>query len=336
LDSSYIKYIIESKYGLRVNALEKIKNVYRVKTTEKDYCLKVIKYNFNHFIFIIEAIKHLQNNGFQRIPKMIKTVDGMDFIELEGNFAYLTVWIDARESNYDNPIDMVTASRKLAELHDKSMGFQVDRRMEPRVGWFKWLENFITRSNEILDFKRRIAAKPYMSEFDYMYLDAMEEELQRIENSVVHLSDSEYLEKMEKEIEKRGFCHHDYAHHNVLIEPNKEVNIIDFDYCILDSHLHDLSSLMIRTMKNGKWDLNTALYILDAYSSIYPIEEEDIPIMSAFVEFPQDYWQVGIQYYWEHQPWGEEFFVNKLKRILDDREERQEFVEDFSSVKYNG
>lgn len=334
MDSSYIKYIVESKYGLKVNALEKIKNVYRIKADDKDYCLKVIKYNFNHFIFIIEAIKHLQNKGFEKIPKMIKTVGGKDFIELESNHAYLTEWINARESNYDNPVDVSIAARKLAELHDKSMGFQVDRRMEPRVGWFKWIENFITRSDEILDFKRRIAAKQYMSEFDYMYLDAMEEELERIENSLEHLSDSEYLTKMQREIEKRGFCHHDYAHHNVLIEPNNQVNIIDFDYCMLDSHLHDLSSLIVRTMKNGKWNINDTLKLLDSYSSIYPIEKDDIQIIAAFIEFPQDYWQVGIQYYWECQPWGEEFFVNKLSRILEDREERQEFVEDFSIIKY--
>lgn len=336
MDSSYIKYIIESKYDLKVNALEKIKNVYRVNADDKDYCLKVIKYNFNHFLFIIEAIKHLQNNGFQKIPKMIKTIEGMDFIELEGNYAYLTIWVNARECNYDNPMDMLTASKKLAELHNKSIGFQVDRRMEPRVGWFKWLENFITRSNEILDFKRRITAKSYMSEFDYMYLDSMEEEFGRIERSIADLSESGYLGKMQREIEKRGFCHHDYAHHNVLIEPNMEVNIIDFDYCMLDSHLHDLSSLMVRVMKNGKWDISTALSILEAYSSIYPIEQDDVSIMSAFIEFPQDYWQVGIQYYWEGQPWGEEFFITKLRKILEDRDERQEFVEDFSILKYKG
>lgn len=54
---------------------------------------------------------------------------------------------------------------------------------------------------------------------------------------------------MDKEVMKMGFCHHDYAHHNILVDDKNELNIIDFDYCILDSHLHDLASLLIRAMK---------------------------------------------------------------------------------------
>ena len=47
---------------------------------------------------------------------------------------------------------------------------------------------------------------------------------------------------MDKEFLKR-FCHHDFAHHNLLIDKQGEINVIDFDYCILDSHIHDLASL---------------------------------------------------------------------------------------------
>ena len=336
MDNLSVKNVIESKYNLKVNALEKIKNVYKVQTADRDYCLKVIKYNTNHFLFIIGAIKHLQNNGFEKIPEIIKNKNGMEYIMIENNHAYLTPWVNARECNYDNPIDIKTATWKLAELHKKSVGFQVDGRMQPRIGWFKWIENYITRSNEILDFKRRIENKPNMSEFDYLYLDAMDEQLEICEKAVMNLNESKYLEKMQWEMVKRGFCHHDYAHHNVLIEADGQVDIIDFDYCMLDSHLHDLSSLMIRRMKNGKWDMRNALFILDAYNSIYKLDKDDIPIMAAFMEFPQDYWQVGIQYYWERQPWEEEYFVSKLRKLLGDRMEREEFIEEFRVFKYKG
>lgn len=122
----------------------------------------------------------------------------------------------------------------------------------------------------------------------------------------------------------------------MLIGENNEVGIIDFDYCILDTHLHDLASLLIRKMKNGKWDVNNALFILDVYNSVYSIQIQDIPIMAAFMEFPQDFWQVGIQYYWEQQPWEEQFFINKLSKIALDGEEKQEFINEFRTLKYRG
>lgn len=336
LDDTELIRVIEDAYELNLIDIEKIKNVYKIKTANKEYCLKVIKYNFDHFLFILGAIRHLQHKGFNTILEIIKPVNGNEYIMIDGKYCYLTPWVTARECNYDNPVDIVTASMKLAELHVNSEGFTITDNMRPRVGWFKWIEVYRTRRSEILDFKHRIYNKDCRTEFDELYLKIMAEELYRAERAVSNLDSSDYLQKMYIEVEKKGFCHHDYAHHNVLIEENGSVDIIDFDYCILDSHLHDLSSLLLRRMKNGKWDLENARAILNSYNSVKGVEQSDIPIISAFMEFPQDYWQVGIQYYWEKQPWEEEYFLKKLSKIAEDRDEKQEFIDEFRYLRYRG
>ncbi|MCM8709664.1 CotS family spore coat protein [Clostridium sp. SYSU_GA19001] len=330
-----LKNVVEEGYGLSIQSLEKVKNVYRIKTFDDDYCLKIIKYNFPHFYFILSAIKHLQNNGFDRVPDIIKKLDGADYISLDNSNAYLTKWVNARECNYDNPLDVSLAAYELGQLHNKSEGFKVTKKMQPRVYWYKWIEHFRTRKDEILDFKKRIDKKEKKSEFDCLYLSFLEEELKRADKAVENLIKSDYINKVKNEIIKSGFCHHDYAHHNVLVESSGRISIIDFDYCILDISIHDLASLIIRKMKNGKWDIDDALFIMESYSKSRRVEERDIPIMAAFMEFPQDYWQVGIQYYWEEQPWGEEFFIKKLKKIYEDFEEKQEFIEEFRHLKYS-
>jgi CotS family spore coat protein len=334
LNIDKLKQLVEKRYGLNIIELEKVKNVYRIKTTEDDYCLKMIKYEFPHFWFIVSAIKHLQNNGFDKVPEIIRTQDKMDYMSIDNLNAYLTKWINARECNYDNPIDLSLAAVKLAELHNKSEGFRVTDRMKPRVYWYKWIETFGTRIDEILDFKKRIGLKAEKTEFDYLYLSAMQEELNRAQSAIENLRKSSYVEKVNDEIRKSGFCHHDYAHHNVLIEEDGSINIIDFDYCILDINLHDLSSLLIRRMKNGKWDIDNALSILDSYGSARKVDKRDNKIMAAFIEFPQDYWQLGIQYYWEGPLKSEEFFVKKLNKIYEDREEKQEFINEFRCIDY--
>jgi CotS family spore coat protein len=336
LNEEQIRSTIERNYNINVKTTEKIKNVYKVNTVHGDYCLKVIKYGMEHFLFILGAIKHLQNNGFNSTPPIIRNVDGTEYIKLESNNAFLTPWINARQCDYDNLYDVTLATSKLAEMHVKSQGFILKENMKPRIGWYKWIDNFITKNDEILDFKRRIDNKNKKSEFDLLYLKNMENELERADRAILNLSLSSYLEKMQSEIEKHGFCHHDYAHHNVLIGENDIVNIIDFDFCILDSHLHDLSSLIIRVMKNGKWDIRNALHILNVYNLTNNVERLDIPIMAAFMEYPQEYWQIGIQYYWEKQTWGEEFFLKKLEKIYEDEWDRQDFLEEFSILKYKG
>lgn len=335
MDILEVRKYVENAYNLQIQFIEKIKNVYKIHAGDKQYCLKVIRYDFAHFLFILSAIKHLQKNKFKSIPEIVKTKQGMDYIVMDNCYAYLCKWVNSRQCNYDNPVDILIASSKLAELHKKSCGFELSEEMNPRIGWFKWIETFKTRKKEILDFKRRILSKEKKTEFDYIYLDEMEEELRRAETSINNLMETRYIEKMNEEISKKGFCHHDYANHNVLIDTIGGVNIIDFDYCILDTHLHDLASLLIRRMKNGKWSMNSAFFIIDAYNVINKIKADDIPIMAAFMEFPQDYWQIGIQYYWEEQPWGEDFFLKKIRKILQDREEKQEFIDEFRLKKYN-
>ena len=329
MDILEVKNIIETNYFLKVLSLEKVKNTFKIRSENGDYCIKIIKYDFPHFYFILSAIDHLQKRGFNKIPEIIKTKDNNEFIKIKDNYAYITKWITSRVSNYNNEYELEKISEKLGEFHNCSEGFVINKNMKPRIGWFSWIKVFETRCNEILDFKIRINQKVHKSQFDKIYLSAIESELQRGKRAIEDLKSEKYINIMEKEVMKRGFCHHDFAHHNVLIDTNENINIIDFDYCILDTHLHDLSSLMIRVMKGGKWSVDTGKLILKNYCKSNNVYEEELNLMKSFIRFPQEFWQRGLQYYWEQQPWGEAFIENKILKYLDDVEERELFIENF-------
>ena len=73
---------------------------------------------------------------------------------------------------------------------------------------------------------------------------------------------------------------------------------------------------------------------MDEYDDTFPIYKSDIEVMSAFMEFPQEYWQIGIQYYWEKKNWGEEFFLKKLEKMNEDKGDKQILVDKFRKIKY--
>lgn len=329
MENEAIKEILKDNYNLETRTIKKVKNVYKIETEEAIYCLKVIKYNFKHFRFIMAAINHLQDREFHYIPTIIRTINDKEYVNVGENYAYLTKWVIGRETNYDNPYELELISKKLAELHLASEGFNTNSAiMEPRIGWFMWINVFKTRKNEIIDFAKRINQKAYKDSFDSMYCECLSREIDRAEKSIKNLINSEYYRIMDKEVIKKGFCHHDYANHNLIIS-NKEINVIDFDYCILDSSIHDVCSLLIRAMRHRKWGRRKAEIIINSYSSINEIGKEMYPLMREFIRFPQEFWQIGLQRYWEQQPWQEEIFINKLQRYIDDTEERSEFIEDF-------
>ena len=190
MEHDYIKDKILLNYGIESKEVIKVKNTYKIITSDEEYCLKVIKYQYPHFYFIVSAQKHLMKNGFNSIPKILDTVYGKDYIELDDKLAYLTPWVKCRECDYKNKWDLSLAAKKLSELHNSSEGFVINRDLKPRIAWGKWYKIFETRGEEILDFKKRIYQKAYMSEFDKLYISIMDEELKRVESCLLYTSPS--------------------------------------------------------------------------------------------------------------------------------------------------
>lgn len=324
-----IKEYIKLKYDITCTEVIKVKGSYMIKSDAQDYCLKVNEYTYQHTLFIICAMMHLRKNGFYSVPEIIKDKEDKYFGIIDKKCVYLTKWLKARESNFSNPVELEAISKKLSELHLKSRNFNITDDMNPRIYWFKWEKNFNDRTNEISDFLERIDRKAQKTKFDKLYLKYAKKEIERAQKSIKELEKNSYIKVMEKEVFKRGFCHHDFAHHNILIDKDFNLNIIDFDYCILDTHLHDLCSLLIRTMKNGKWSSSIADLIMSSYSKNIEIKDCEVPIMREFIRFPQAFWQIGLQVYWEMQPWGEDFFYQKLVKYLEDSDERENFIDGY-------
>ena len=82
-------------------------------------------------------------------------------------------------------------------------------------------------------------------------------------------------------------------------------------------------------MKDGKWNNKTGDLIINNYREVLEVTDDELKIMKYFIMFPQSFWQIGLQYYWEQQPWNEEVFINKIFRYLEDVEYREIFLDEY-------
>lgn len=326
---SRLKSYLSLQYDIDIQDITPVKNVIRITTDRGDKCLKRIKYGKGHFLFILSAMRHLQDGGFDGIIPFIPTKSGEMYIELEDGFGFLTDWIKSRECSYSNPIELRKASTTLACIHKASENFIPLKGAEPRMEWGKWPENFSKRIKELGLFKGIIESKDALTDFDKLYLENLDYYYNQGIRALDHLKGTKYNELSLRERERNSFCHHDYAHHNVLICEDFKIYVIDFDYCICDTRLHDLASLIIRNMRHGNWNMEKAQYIIDCYMEAGEVDKDEISVINAFMEFPQDFWQVGLQYYVEKQKWEEENFNRRLNNVIKDRADRQEFLEEF-------
>ena len=136
-----------------------------------------------------------------------------------------------------------------------------------------------------------------------------------------------------KEKEKIVFCHHDLAHHNILINV-QQVYFLDFDYAVVDLRVHDLCNFINKAIKNFAYDIEKCHSIINEYISINPLEHGEMKVLYGMLSFPEDFYGIARDYYTRKKQWSEEVFLNRLKSKVEYRENREEFLEAFKKY-YN-
>jgi len=285
--------------GLEIIDIVPVRNIFRITTQKGMFSLKRVIYDEEEMNFIMSVIEHLKRNGFENVMDYMAKDDGSLFYEYDGEKYYLTRWVDGRELDYQNPIDLKSATHLLSKFHKASQGFDMSMVPDSRNLLGKWPQNFKDRILEMNEMKFRALLKKGRADFDRIYLEYVDMCLGDAHEALEILINSPYEELVSKAKEDNGFIHHDYAHHNLIQSFDGKLYVLDFDYCAVDIRIHDVGSLIIRNMKKTGWDIDKALYIIECYDRESPISNDELKVLIPFFLFPQDFWQISRQYYIE-------------------------------------
>jgi CotS family spore coat protein len=323
---------IEERYGFKIRSMEQIKNIYKAETDQGIKCIKRAHMSTSFFRYMYSAVQYLRRKGFEGVIPYSTCLDGGICVEDEKYIYYVVDWVESRECKFKSPEDLRDVIKTAADFHDATRGYRPPEDAKPRVFYNKWREKFSKKCIELLRFSQAIEEKDTMEKFDGIFARHLRHFWQQGQDSIELLNKSAYSKISLASQELGEFCHHDMANHNFLRSRSDRIYLIDFDYSIMDTRLHDVASLVIRNMRHGVWELGKAYDILDEYSRYHAISDEELGVIKAFMVFPQDFWQVGLQYYVEHQPWTPEYFLSRLNRVVEDLEIREKFLEDFLSL----
>jgi CotS family spore coat protein len=210
----------------------------------------------------------------------------------------LSSWIGGREADYSRKEDLKIAAKTLAELHRCSRGF-IPPPWAGRIKWGTWPENMTGKKKDLIDFKEQAALLNRKTFFDQVFLAYADDAIMQCEEALEMLVTGGYAEVDREDVNKKYFCHHDFACHNLLIDRRGEGFVIDFDYCIADIRCHDLSSLLLRVGKRNSWDCRKSAYAFSCYDRIGKVSDREKSVIAALLHFPQDFWQVAFAFYVE-------------------------------------
>ncbi|WP_041741730.1 CotS family spore coat protein [Caldicellulosiruptor kronotskyensis] len=302
--------LVEENYYIKIDEIKQIKsNAYFVKTKDgKEFFLKVSRVDKEHVDFIIKIFSHLKNTSFKsHLIDFQKTIDGgFYFLDNHKKVYLLCKWIDGRSADFRNVYDLRRVVSILHHLHLASLSFaeEIKDSFYP-----SYQEVFCRKYSQVIQMKNIIHQKDNLSYFDEIFLNV----LSRFEDRFVE--SMHMMKKVEdyfKEENQKVLIHHDPAHHNFIFS-EKGVYLIDFDYAMVDYSVHDFVNLGVRVLKTNDWDRNMFRIYLKLLQDKNILNKFWLQTFWILMYFPQEIWQVGFQYYFEKQPWAEEYFLKRLK-----------------------
>lgn len=320
---------ISVAYGFNITKVDSFRTIWRLTTDAGYKYLKRSKLTLIELQFIYEALEYLVERDFKQIPRFAMNRSGYPYLPDESGPFIITDWYFSRELDFGILMDLKQAAAFLAEFHQKSLGFVPSRADYHRTVWWNWPVKLKGRIAELQDFRRLALAEKENSAFCRLYLRHFEPYYREAWNSYEMLLRSPYAEVAALDCERKSFCHHDYSGRNLLRTFEDRLILVDFDYCLSDIRIHDLINLLVRNLKHTGWNSSLAGFILKEYHKTGGLTPEELKVMHVLLHWPQDFWQVGLQYFYEKQPWPKERFLKKLESRIDSRFERERFLKEF-------
>jgi CotS family spore coat protein len=316
-------------FGLDLLKSVSYRGVWRLETSAGFKYLKRSKLSTVELQFIYEALEYLTAQTFTRVPRLALSKSGEPFWVHQGKIYILTDWYFSRELDFNLMMDLKQAARFLAEFHLIGTGFTPSREETTRTCWFNWPAKLETRLRQLQNFRKIALAEKETSSFSRLYLRNFEPHYRQAMLSFEALLDSPYYQVAAAESKVKSFCHHDFSSRNLLRTFDNQLLLVDFDYCLRDIRIHDIINLLVRNLKHQEWSHEICRFILREYHQVTRLTPEEMEVMYILLSWPQDFWQVGLQYYDEKLPWPYERFFKKLQSKINSRPARDNFLREF-------
>lgn len=328
------EFEIERQFDLKIESIKPNRGVYYLKTNKGNKCLKKIDYGIQKLLFVYSAKEHLISKGFTKVDRYCLNTEGNPYALVNEDIYTLSEWIEGRECNFHDDEDLVNASQTLAVLYEKSKEYEPPENSKLKTDLGRWphlMEKRVRSFEKMRDMARKKSNK---AQFDLNYIKNYDFFKQIGLKAIKILNTSEYMNLCKKTEEEKAFCHHDYTYHNIIIDNENKVNIIDFDYCKREIRVYDLSNYLMKVLKRCNWDIKYAKLIIDAYNKISPLQECEYRVLFAFLLFPQRFWRLSNRFYYNEVNWGQSTFGKKIQELIDEREQYNKFIDDFKEM-YN-
>lgn len=286
---------INKLYGINVSSSEKVtkgflSDNYFLSDGANKFFLKKYRFDNSNRVIEVHSAKKYFSDGGVPVILPIPNLEDSTFFEYDGAYYTLFPFVEGRhlEKGELTETAIISLGKMLGKIHllGKDSKLVID-------SWFK-IKSEEKISKEIEDVLTKISEVEQPNDFDKLALENV-------------LMKKELLLKNTMTFESLGLSydhliHGDYLDHNVFFDDNDEVKwVFDFEKTDYSPRTYELFRSMIYAfLSEGVTEdnLKNAKKYIDAYSSVYPINKDEIKkgLQLYFIKIIHRLWIEGEHY----------------------------------------
>lgn len=310
------------QYPFEVSDVQKGRGAYICTTTEGKIILKEFKGSPAKAKALEEILTTLSSSAI-RADEIVHTTEGEILAkETDETVYYARRYIEGRECETKNRDDILLAMKELARFHTVLHKTNMECAAVPKKAF---LEEVRKHNREIRKVRNYIHGKHKKNEFEMIFMNHYEVFLRQALNVEAELSEWLNTAREEDINELYGICHGDYNQHNVIFA-GKEIILTNFEQSCFDMQIVDLTHFLRKLMEKHNFNVGLASDMIRAYEKERRLSPGEWKQLYLRMAYPEKFWKVANHYFNANKAWVSMRDIEKLKKVIDQEEIRQEFL----------
>ena len=311
-----------SQYDISIKKFQYSRSNYYLDTKQGQLLLRKTLIPRDQIMFVHEVTGQLIDRGFNEISKIYTTKKQVPYGNyLDKNFI-LQAYDKISEIDFADIGELKAIIEVLAKFHVAATHIHSKVRSVEGAGFKNIHEYFQKRVTDGRKMKKKITKMSQKTKFEIMFLEDYKayEELQYKALELVKPESAHRL--IEKAKRNKTILHNEFTYHAVGRLEDGNYKISNLDNCTYSIQLLDLSNVLTKIMQKNHWDISLLDQLIESYTSIHHLDEEEIRILKAMLIFPEKYASICFKYVTSKHRNNYSMFDHKWENMLVYKEEQ--------------
>ena len=329
-DEFYVPEYIEAigvevlkEYDLQVSNMQVVTTkpdkggaIWKIETNAGPKSFKLLHRRPTRSMFSLGAQKYLVEEQEARVPAIIKTKNGEEYVEAGGKLWFVAEWIETLAPVSKDLVGAKQLCYALGEFHRLSKGYVPPSKAEIASRLHKWPKSY-EKIYSKMNWFRTVALAYEEMPASQALLNVVDMFQEQAKKSIEDLNQSQYFEMVNEGNAHWGLVHQDYGWSNGQMGPNG-MWIIDLDGVAFDLPIRDLRKLISGTMSDlYGWDATWVREMIQSYHEANPISPELYEVLMIDFSLPNEFYKNIKEVLYEPELFLTEATIQLIQSIVD-------------------